>query len=101
MQGFLPKSQETKYNCFYTEKTEKTQPFLCETHQHGPLLRQIILWYWYENRPLTPTQTIRANKGLLYNYRRFQDLSKSESNQLLWFNQETEQSEICLPLSNS
>ena len=42
---------------------------------------------------------IRATKGLLHYYRRFQSLSINESNNLLYYIQETTSLKICLSLS--
>ena len=79
MDDFIPKSP-ILYNYFYEEQTEINDMLLYETQQQDPVLRQLLLWNRNENFPPTPSLTIRANKGLLNYYRRFQNLSINESN---------------------
>ena len=70
-----------------------------ETQQQDPVIKQLILWKRNKNFPSTPSLTIRANKGLLHYYSRFQNLSNNENKNLLYFIQETTSPKICLPLS--
>ena len=98
MDDFIPKSP-TLYNYFYAEQTETSDKLLYETQQQDPVLRQLLLWKQYKNFLPTPSLTIRANKGLLHYYRRLNNLSINESNNLLYYIQETMSSKICLPLS--
>ena len=76
---------------FNKEKNKITKTLLYETQN------QFYDRYFHgkntKNRPITPT------KGLLHYYRRFQDLSINESNQILYYIQETNWSKICLRLS--
>ena len=88
MEDFLPKSPET-YNIFLTEKTELTESFLRETRPQDQVLRQFILLKRCKSRPFTTSLTISANRKLLHCYRRFQDIGISESNQLVYYVQET------------
>ena len=89
MNDFIPNSTEI-YNCFYDEKTEINDTFRLETQQQTPVLRQFILWKQCINCLFTPFLTIRANRGLLHYYCRFQHLGINESNLLWHCKQETQ-----------
>ena len=98
MDNFIPKSPGI-YNFFYDEHTEISDKLVNETQQQDPVIRPLLLWKPYKNVPHTPSLTIRANKGLLHYHRRFQHLSINESNNLLYYVQETQPPKTCLPLS--
>ena len=72
---------------------------LYEAQQQDPVLRQILLWKLNKISPQTLSLTIRANIVLLHSYSCFQNLSINESNNLLYYIQETTSPKICLPLS--
>ena len=78
MDDFIPKSP-TIYKCFYQEQTEIDDKLLYNTQQQDPVLRQLLFWKKYKNFPPTPSLTIRANKGMLHCYRRFQNLSINDT----------------------
>ena len=98
MGDFIPKSPAI-YNYFYEEQTEIDDTLLYKTQQQDPVLRHLLFWKQYKNFPRTRSLTIRANKGLIHYYRRFQNLSINEDNKLLYYIQETTSPKICLPLS--
>ena len=98
MDEFIPKSPEL-YNYFYSVQTELNGTLLYEAQQQDPVIRQLLLWKRYKNHPSIPSLAIRANKGLLHYYRRFQHLSINETNHLLYHIQETNPPKICLPIS--
>ena len=88
MDDFIPKSP-TIFNYFYEEQTEVNDTLLYKTKQQDPVLRPLLLWKQYKNFPPTPSLTIQANRGLLHYYRRFENLSINEDNNLLYYIQET------------
>ena len=100
LDNFMPKSPEINIY-FYNEQKETSDTLLYEAQQHYPVIRQLLLWKKYKNQPPVPSLTIRANKSFLHYYRRFQDLSVNETNQLLYYIQETTSPKMCLPLSLS
>ena len=63
-----------------------------------PVIRQ-LLWKKNKNHTPAPSLIIRANKGLLHYYHRFQVLSINETNHFWYYIQETTSPKICLPLS--
>ena len=73
MDGFIPKLT-TIYNYFYKEKTEIDDKLLYDTQQQDPVIKQLLLWKKYKKFPPNPSLTIRADKGSLHYYRRFQNL---------------------------
>ena len=88
MDDFILKSPEL-CNLFYSEQTELNDTFLYEAQQQDPVLRQLLLWKRYKKHPCFPSLAICANKGLLHYCQRFQDLSINETNNLLYYIQET------------
>ena len=103
MDDFIPKSANV-YDYFYNKQTEITDIFSQETQQQDSVPRQIFhLKKQYKDCTTTPPLTSRVNKGLLHYYRHLKDLSKNETNQLLYYIQETQPPKICLaiPYPNS
>ena len=98
MDDFIQKSPII-YNYFYEEQTEVNDTHLYKTQQQDTVLKQLLLWKQFKNFPPTLSLTIRANKRLLHYYRRFQNLSINEDNDLLYYIQETTSPKICLPFS--
>ena len=94
MDDFIPQLPAI-YKYFFEEQTEIDDTILYKTQQQDPVLRQLLFWKQYKNFSPTPSLTIRANKGLLHYYRRFQNLSINEDNNLLYYIQETSPKFVC------
>ena len=95
MVDFTTKTPEVYYYLF-SEQSKTTEQLLPEAQQQDPLIFQIRVWKMYKNRPITPTLTLRTNKGL-YTTRVVPLLKQKLVKRLIYFLQETAASKIRLP----